>query len=120
MSTTIEIVDRGKGPQLSTSRITVQDLLPYYREGASNQEIRRWIPSLSDEEIAAVKQYIDEHFDEVLRAEKQIKAFHDRMRAAQPTWTRRNDHHSLEERKALLCERLARPIAKDSRANDSA
>ncbi len=31
MKKTIEIVDRGRGPQLSTSRITVQDLVPYFQ-----------------------------------------------------------------------------------------
>ena len=108
MNTTIEIVDRGRGPQLSTSRITVQDLLPYYRDGASDEEIRRWIPSLSDEEIRLLKEYICTHYDEVLRAETRIKAYHDRMRNAQPAWTRTIDNLSLSERRALLRERLAR------------
>ena len=31
----IEIVDRGRGLQLSTSRVTVQDLVPYFQEGCS-------------------------------------------------------------------------------------
>jgi hypothetical protein len=51
----LQIVDHGRGPQLSSSRITVQDLLPYYREDAANEEIRRWIPSLSDEEITLLR-----------------------------------------------------------------
>ena len=54
MNEPITIVDRGRGLQLSTSRITVQDLLPYYRDGTSNDEIRRWIPALTDDEIAAL------------------------------------------------------------------
>src|SRR5438132_1319097 len=100
------IVDRGRGPQLSTSRITVQDVLPYYQEGATNEEIRRWIPALADEEIALLKDYIRNHHVEVLQAEKEIKAHHDRIRATQPAWTRANDHLSIEERKALLREKL--------------
>jgi uncharacterized protein (DUF433 family) len=113
MNTTIEIVDRGRGPQLSTSRITVQDLLPYYRDGESHQEIRRWLPSLTDEEISVLEEYIRAHYDEVLRAEKRIKAFHDQRRAAQPVWTRTTDGLSLAERRALLCERLARKAQED-------
>jgi hypothetical protein len=31
----IAIVDRGRGLQLSTSRITVQDLVPYFQRGWS-------------------------------------------------------------------------------------
>jgi uncharacterized protein (DUF433 family) len=104
---TLRIVDLGRGPQLSTCRITAQDLLPYYREGASNDEIRRWIPSLSDDEIALLKDYIRDHLEEVIQAEKDIKAYHDRMRAQQPAWTRGNDALSLEERRALLQKKLA-------------
>src|SRR5215468_7406847 len=115
----IEIVDRGRGPQLSTSRITVQDLLPYYREGASNEEIRRWIPSLTDEEIAVLKNYIQEHYEEALQAEKEIQAYHDHLRATQPAWTRANDHLSIEERKALLREKLAQRNAGKNGADDS-
>jgi uncharacterized protein (DUF433 family) len=103
----IQIVDCGRGPQLSSNRITVQDLLPYYRERASNEEIRRWIPSLSDEEITLLQDYIRDHRDEVLQAEKEIKEYHDRMRARQPAWTQANDHLTLERRRALLREKLA-------------
>jgi hypothetical protein len=116
---TIEIVDHGRGPQLSTSRITVQDLLPYYRQNASNEKIRRWIPSLTDEEIAVLKGFIHLHTEEVLQAEKEIKAYHDRMRGSQPAWTRANDHLSIEERKVLLREKLAERKAGSNGADDS-
>ena len=116
---TIQIVDHGRGPQLSTSRITVQDLLPYYRDGVPNEEIRRWIPLLTDDEIALLKDYIRDHYQEVLETEKEIKAYHDRMRAAQPAWTRANDHLSIEERKALLREKLAQRQAEKNGADDS-
>ena len=117
---TIEIVDRGRGPQLSTSRVTVQDLLPYYQEGASNEDIRRWIPSLTDEEIAVLKNYIREHHEEVLQTEKEIKAYHDHLRTEQPAWTRANDHLSIEERKTLLREKLAQRKAGHKNVDDSA
>jgi hypothetical protein len=116
---TIQIVDHGRGPQLSTSRITVQDLLPYYREGASNEEMRRWIPALTDDEITVLKDFIRDHFEEVLQTEKKIKAYHDRMRAAQPAWTRANDHLSIEERKALLREKVVQRKAEKNGADDS-
>jgi uncharacterized protein (DUF433 family) len=116
----IEIVDRGRGPQLSTSRITVQDFLPYYREGTSNEETRRWIPSLTDDEIGLLTAYIREHIDEILQAEKEIKAYHDRMRTAQPAWTRANDQLSIEERKTLLQQKLAQRNVGRNGADDSA
>jgi uncharacterized protein (DUF433 family) len=116
---TIQVVDQGRGPQLSTSRITVQDLLPYYREDASNDQIRQWIPSLTDDEIAVLKDYIRDNWEEVLQTEKEIKAYHDRIRAAQPAWTRANDHLSIEERRALLQEKLAQRKAEQNGADDS-
>jgi len=116
---TIQIVDHGRGAQLSTGRITVQDLLPYYRDSASNEEIRRWIPALTDDEIAVLKDYIRDHYEEVLQTEKTIKAYHDRMRAAQPAWTRANEHLSIEERRILLREKLAQRKAVDNGADDS-
>ena len=36
---TIEIVDRGRGPQLSTTRITVMDVFYWYHRGYSWKEI---------------------------------------------------------------------------------
>jgi uncharacterized protein (DUF433 family) len=60
----IAIVDRGRGPQLSTSRITVLDLVHYFQRGASYDEIRRWIPTLAHEEIALIERYYLEHKEE--------------------------------------------------------
>ncbi|HMF17125.1 MAG TPA: DUF433 domain-containing protein [Gemmataceae bacterium] len=71
MITEITIVDRGRGPQLSTCRITVLDLVPYFQKGSSHEEIRRWIPTLSPEEIAVVERYYLDHkeeFDDTERA----------------------------------------------------
>ena len=39
MQTEITLVDRGRGLQLSTSRITVHDLVPYLRNECSYDEI---------------------------------------------------------------------------------
>ncbi len=85
----------------------VQDFLPYFREGASNAEIRQWLPSLSDEEIKALKDYIQDHYEEVSKTEVKIKAYFEAQRAAQPEWTRANDHISLEERRMRLLRLIA-------------
>ena len=53
MQTEITLVDRGRGLQLSTSRITVHDLVPYLRNECPYDEIAPWLPSLSREEIAS-------------------------------------------------------------------
>jgi uncharacterized protein (DUF433 family) len=72
-SESIQIVDRGRGPQLSTSRVTVQDLVPYFQEGCSYEEIVRWIPSLTPEEIAVVERYYREHQQELDQEDRAIR-----------------------------------------------
>ena len=73
MKTNIEIVDRGRGLQLSTSRITVQDLVPYFQEGASCDEILRWIPTLTCEEITVVETYYRQHQAELDEQDRRIR-----------------------------------------------
>ena len=74
MQKEITLVDRGRGLQLSTSRITVHDLVPYFQEGCSHDEIIRWLPSLTREEIAIVERYYLQHKDELDEYERRIRA----------------------------------------------
>jgi uncharacterized protein (DUF433 family) len=69
----IRIIDLGRGPQLSTSRVTVQDLVPYFQEGCSEEEIMRWIPTLSVDEIAVVEQYYRDHQEQLDREDREIR-----------------------------------------------
>lgn len=73
MNAEITIIDNGRGPQLSTSRITVQDIFPYFQLNYSYEEIRQIMPSLSFAEIRAVEQYIDEHREEVIEEDRRIR-----------------------------------------------
>jgi uncharacterized protein (DUF433 family) len=73
MSKTIEIVDRGRGPQLSTSRITVQDLLPYLQQNCSYEEIMAIMPVLTVDEILVVQQYVRDHYDAVMALDRRIR-----------------------------------------------
>ena len=98
MNAEITIVDKGRGPQLSTSRITVQDLVPYFQLNYSYDEIRQIMPVLSAAEIQAVERYVDEHRDEVMEEDRRI-----RERAA----TRRNPPHVEELLRASRKKRLA-------------
>jgi uncharacterized protein (DUF433 family) len=75
MNDKITLVDRGRGLQLSTTRITVQDLVPYFQQGCSHEEIIRWIPSLTHEEIAVVEQYYQEHKAELDEEDRRIREY---------------------------------------------
>lgn len=87
MNADITIVDRGRGPQLSTSRITVQDLVPYFQLNYSYDDILEIMPTLSVAEIQVAQRYVDEHREEVMEEDRRI-----RERNA----TRRNPPHVEE------------------------
>jgi uncharacterized protein (DUF433 family) len=70
---TIEIVDRGRGPQLSTSRITVLDLVRYFQRDNAYTEITRWIPTLTHEEIATIERYYLDHKEEFDEKERRAQ-----------------------------------------------
>src|SRR6266571_646659 len=73
MTNEITIVDRGRGPQLSTCRITVQDLVPYLQRNCSVEQIIEIMPSLSRHEIAVVEKYVSDHYEEVMEQDRRIR-----------------------------------------------
>src|SRR5258707_14532823 len=99
MKTDIQIVDRGRGQQLSTSRVTVQDLVPYFQEGCSYEEIIRWIPTLTAEEIGVVHRYYLDHQQELDNEDRLIRA-----RSAEhknPAWVEQVLEEARGERLAI-------------------
>lgn len=100
---TIEIVDRGRGMQLSTSRVTVQDLVPYFQEGCSHEEIMRWIPTLTLEEIQLVERYYREHQTELDEEDRLIRGRMSEQR--NPPWVEKVLEGARAERLAIT-ERL--------------
>ena len=72
MKKELALVDRGRGLQLSTSRITVQDLVPYFQRGCSYEEIMRWMPTLNRDEIALVEKYYSEHKNELDEEDRDV------------------------------------------------
>jgi uncharacterized protein (DUF433 family) len=100
------IVDRGRGPQLSTCKVTVQDLLPAFKAGRSDEAILAWYPQLGVDEVRLLRQYYLDHTAEVLAAEVEIAAGYDELR-------RKYDRPSAgggkspEEQRADLLRKLA-------------
>ena len=106
-SESVQIVDRGRGAQLSTSRVTVQDLVPYFQEGCSYEEIIRWIPSLTAEEIAVVERYYREHQQELDDEDRMIRERS--ARNQNPPWVEKVLEGARAERLAIT-ERLRHPL----------
>ena len=108
MQKEITLVDRGRGLQLSTSRITVHDLVPYFQDGCSSDEIIRWLPSLTHEEIAIVERYYRQHKDELDEYERRVRAYRaDQVRSQQLRYPGREGsrHERLARLRQLLHQR---------------
>ena len=73
MSTPIEIIDRGRGPQLSTSRITVQDIVPMLQRNCTPAEIVELIPVLTLDELQVLQQYVRDNYDAVMEQDRRIR-----------------------------------------------
>src|SRR4051794_34774180 len=73
MTQTIEIVERGRGPQLSTSRITVQDVVPYLLRDLSYPVVHEIMPTLTEPEFQAIVQYVEENREAVLAQDRRIR-----------------------------------------------
>jgi hypothetical protein len=71
----VMLVDRGRGLQLSTSRITVMDLVPYFQRRCSHDEIIRWLPTLSSTEIEVVEAYYCAHKEELDEEHRRIQEY---------------------------------------------
>src|ERR1700722_17267565 len=80
---TIEIVDRGRGPQLSTTRITVLDVFYWIHRGYGWEEISDLLPTLSLEEISVVKDYVAKHHAELVEKDRLAEEFKEKRIAEQ-------------------------------------
>ncbi len=60
-----KIIDRGRGPEIAGTRITVYDVLDYHKHGWHRDMIADTL-DLSSQEVEVAIRYIDEHRDEVM------------------------------------------------------
>ena len=70
-----KIIDRGRGPEIAGTRITVYDVVDYLQEGWRYDQIAGLF-RLPPEDIQAALQYIEDHKDEVMTAYRQILTRH--------------------------------------------
>jgi len=68
----IQIVDRGRGPQLAGSRTTVYDIIPYLEAGRSATYVAAAMGH-STREIQALIEYIELHREEVMAVHRRTE-----------------------------------------------
>jgi hypothetical protein len=116
----VQIVERGRGPQLATSRITVLDVFYYLHRGYEFDFIQRAMPSLSRAEFDAIIAYIKDHHDELTEKDQQAEDFHRRGMEAQHArggiFTPCDEDLTTAERVARLKEKLRQKLAETNGA----
>jgi len=110
MAEEVTLVDRGRGLQLSNNRITVADLVPYFRRGFSYQEIMHAMPSLTTAEIALVEDYYLKHKEELDDRDRRIDEYREEQAQLQRLRFPRFEG-TPEERMAYLRKRLQEKLA---------
>jgi uncharacterized protein (DUF433 family) len=102
----VKIVDLGRGPQLSNRRITVQHLLPLFKQEASDAEILRWY-ELNKVELDLLRRYYREHTEECLALEREIATHNEEERKRYPRPSLPTDGMTTEEKRAWMLARIA-------------
>ena len=111
----IEIVDLGRGPQLSTTRITVLDIFYWLHRGYGWDKIHHSMPTLTRVEFDVVMDYVNQHHDELVekdrlaeeRTERRIAEQHARGGIFAPP----DENMTTEEWTARLREKMNKRIA---------
>ncbi|MFO0965387.1 MAG: DUF433 domain-containing protein [Gemmataceae bacterium] len=110
----VEIVDRGRGPQLSTSRITVLDVFYYLHRGYDWTFVHEAMPSLSREQFDAIVAYVKEHHDELVERDRRADEFQRRaieaQRARGGIFAEAEEGLTTEERVTRLKEKLRKKL----------
>jgi hypothetical protein len=118
---TIEIVDRGRGPQLSTSRITVLDVFYYLHRGHGFDMVHQAMPSLTREEFDVIVAFTKSHHDELVEKDRRADAFHqermDAQHAKGGVFAPSEENLTTEERVARLKKKMEQKLAEKNGAH---
>jgi hypothetical protein len=86
----------------------VQDLVPYFHDNCSDAEIIRWIPTLTAEEIAVVRQYYLDHRADLDEQDRRIRErTEERIRLQRLQFP--EPEGTIGERRARMREKLGLP-----------
>lgn len=99
------ISDRGRGPEIAGTRITVYNLLPHFLDSTATEEYICRVHALTPEQVAAARAYVLNNPDTVLAEHLKIEA---RMAAGNPPQViekAKQTHATLLSFKEWLAER---------------
>lgn len=108
------IIDRGRGPEIAGTRITVYDILDYTQAGHHHTYIAA-ILGLSSAQVLAAIRYIEEHREEVMADYQKIL---DRIARGNPPEVQAKLEASHAKLQALLAQRRQSPTTEGNHAGD--
>ena len=116
---TIEIVDHGRGPQLSTKRTTVMDVYYWIHRGYDFDFIHEEMPFLTRQELDVLEAYVNTHREELIerdrRAEEWVQQKVAEQQARGGIFAPLDETVPKEERIARLREKMLRQKAEKNR-----
>lgn len=89
----IEIKDRGRGPEIAGTRVTVYLIWEFYRAGSTRDDIALAV-GLSSRQVQAAIHYIQAHRDEV---ESEYATIEARIRQGNPDWVEQRLERNREK-----------------------
>lgn len=98
------IINRGRGPEIEGTRITVFDIWDYAKQNWHRDKIAVWL-RISSVQVAAALEYIEQHKEEVLAQYERIL---ERNRRGNPPELQAKLDKIHEEFQAMLGERRAK------------
>jgi uncharacterized protein (DUF433 family) len=110
-----QIIDRGRGPEIEGTRITVYDVMDYLQEGWRYEQIAGLF-RLPPDDIQAAIQYIEDHKEAVMTAYQQILARHHNVQY--PPEVQAKLVRNRQKLQTKLAEIKARQQAESSHASD--
>lgn len=110
-----KIIDRGRGPEIAGTRITVYDVMDYYKHGWHRDQIAVLF-RLSSRDIQAAIDYIEGHKEEVQREYQKILDRHHNYEY--PPWVQTIVDECKERAEQRLNEIRRRRIKEANNAND--
>lgn len=100
------IIERGRGPEIEGTRITVYRILDYLAENAPVDRIAREL-DLTADEVQVALDYIADHQAEV---DAEYAKILDRMRQGNPPWVKALLAKSVDEIKQRILDRRGKDL----------
>jgi uncharacterized protein (DUF433 family) len=111
-----KIIDRGRGPEIEGTRITIYDVMDYWREGWRPEQIAGLF-RLPLEDIQAAMHYIEAHADEVMADYRQILDRHTQVQYTPEVQAKLAQNR--QKLRAKLAQLRARGQSESDQASDN-